>query len=1553
MIGSPRLRKALRRLGVVLVVMLALVLLPLAALQFSAVRALVLDRVVESITASLPGELQMRHTSWPRFSHLLLEDVDWTAAGDTLAQVARVELRWDTGAALRRHLHVPMLHVQVSRLDVPGLQRLLASPPTDEAHRTAKEDAGSVAIPWFRQGSLPGVPSAWFEDVRVEARDCRLTDATGVVRLQLGLQADLRAGLVPRLFVDPLQLEMTGPDLEIDAGIVRVDPDSGRLDLTLQTASTSPWQLTASTDTSTPDVVALQVHVGPQGAEPLRLLESHSRLQRTGSQVEGMQVDITLQTPDVAMLRSLPALGEHLQAVPDLQGLTVQCQGAVRWSPEWDVDVQAQLQPNSWVEGGGGHLRVGGDSLVVRDVALQLDGLQLNGDWQQRGANRQGDVHLQVDGSEWIHTLAPDAEVPQQLAVDLRARLTQEASAPRWEARLRAAVQQGATRIDDLLCQAASTSTPQDIRFHVQSRQQGWDVTVSGETALGDSVRASLDPIVLRQATAGALQPRSEPLPAPRGPTRVVWQAQRGVQVHALRLTGDLGPVQAEAHWSPSGNASMTVDADWSQPPRLLLSSLADSLQRRLIRDWPARSAPSIHLQAHAEPQTGGTAVQLATDLVLPGPRTFAFVLPESVQVDDLDVLRGTIQADAFQDSLSFRWRAALDLSQTSWLDSTGVQAHARADSVFLDSLRLLWDGLDVRLSGVADSSRVALEGGLHWNAARWIERIPQARSASLSVDTAARWSIHGSPSAPDVDVSLQAQIGSLWGGVPHLDGDIALRRGVVDEVDIVAPQGLSLRDLSWDRLQLTLRPAHSDHDTLSRLHFDLEGKQQAVRAALRLDLPQANRIQADTLALRLFDRQMVTTQPFTVHRTSQTTRLSDLDMQGTLGSLHADAFVSPDSLTLSADADLQLPPQPTWLRIPPGLWPNALRVQAIAAGNDSFSVSLQTSGLQLAARSQVSVRTRVRADRDSTRFHIDIVDPERNLLTSQGHLPLQWSLRPTHFALKEDSLSLHANFDDFPIPDVFEDPRTAIEYLARSRSSGGSKMLGSIDVDGRLAAPRVRSYLRLQPQDPSLAGYQVHLFVALQQDDSRWAADLQPQLARLSTAELLRPPGAKLAFWVERDTSRVLDAAAHMPVRLGLRDGHLQVESDAQLRAALRSPSLRLSDFAPLLPARTSLGGTLNIDLSAEGNWKDPQLGGGLRFTELSVEVPDGSRVRATGNIEVQGKISDPGVKGKVRVRDGLIRIPELPRSLLPKHGEALLLADSTFAAPRSRSTSPSTPRQTAASAAAAPSPGPGQPGDSLLAGAADSLSHGRLARPPRVASDKEVFLEIPGAFWIRGRGFEVELSGHLQLTVRGGQLRVLGELKAERGDLQLLASKFPIKTGKVLFYGDDETNPSLDLIMGRDYGDVSVEVVVQGTAKDPKIEFRSDPQLTEDEILSYVLFGRGTSQLDETQTSQFDERALALASLLTSNLGEGIREQTGVDMIGLEQSADTADRASLVVGKYLSPRVLLKYVQDLERGRGYAVNVEYWLRGGLRLMTTSSRYDQSGLELNWSHDY
>ena len=503
----------------------------------------------------------------------------------------------------------------------------------------------------------------------------------------------------------------------------------------------------------------------------------------------------------------------------------------------------------------------------------------------------------------------------------------------------------------------------------------------------------------------------------------------------------------------------------------------------------------------------------------------------------------------------------------------------------------------------------------------------------------------------------------------------------------------------------------------------------------------------------------------------------------------------------------------------------------------------------------------------------------------------------------------------------------------------------------GPLAEPRGHGYWTLQPQDPLLKTYKTHVFVALAQQGRSWGAALQEQLDALSTSDLLSAPGAKLAVWVQHDSLRVVDAAAHLPVSLGFENGSLKIDSGARLRAAVRTTQVNVSDFNSLLPSRAGLEGVLTVALQADGPWRDPQLSGGFQFKDLSVKVPDGSHVRASGNIDLQGTARNPGVKGKVTVRDGLIRIPEIPRSLLPVQGEALLLAnavpDADTLEPPADAGSPEAKVDSTAKNAA---PARGEHSKEVTA---KTPRRDTQAVVKTTSNNTDVSLAIPGAFWIRGRGFEVELSGNLQLTIRDGQPRVVGELKAERGALQLMASKFPVKSGRVLFFGDDETNPSLDLVMGRKYGYVSVEVVVQGTAKEPIIEFRSDPQLTEDEILSYVLFGRGISELNESQTQKYDERAVALASVLTASLSKGISSRSGVDMVGLEQSAETSDRASLVVGKYLSPRVLLKYVQDLEAGQGYSVNVEYWLKGGLRLMTSTSRYNQSGMELNWSHDY
>ena len=60
-----------------------------------------------------------------------------------------------------------------------------------------------------------------------------------------------------------------------------------------------------------------------------------------------------------------------------------------------------------------------------------------------------------------------------------------------------------------------------------------------------------------------------------------------------------------------------------------------------------------------------------------------------------------------------------------------------------------------------------------------------------------------------------------------------------------------------------------------------------------------------------------------------------------------------------------------------------------------------------------------------------------------------------------------------------------------------------------------------------------------------------------------------------------------------------------------------------------------------------------------------------------------------------------------------------------------------------------------------------------------------------------------------------------------------------------------------------------------------------------------------------------------------------------------------SLLIGKYLSPRVLLKYEQGLDQWSTFFINLEYFLNRNFKIETLLSQEGQSGLQVNWGREY
>ena len=76
------------------------------------------------------------------------------------------------------------------------------------------------------------------------------------------------------------------------------------------------------------------------------------------------------------------------------------------------------------------------------------------------------------------------------------------------------------------------------------------------------------------------------------------------------------------------------------------------------------------------------------------------------------------------------------------------------------------------------------------------------------------------------------------------------------------------------------------------------------------------------------------------------------------------------------------------------------------------------------------------------------------------------------------------------------------------------------------------------------------------------------------------------------------------------------------------------------------------------------------------------------------------------------------------------------------------------------------------------------------------------------------------------------------------------------------------------------------------------------------------------------------------------------GVDQVQI--GSDTAGGSTLVLGKFINPRLLLKYHQSLARSSAYFMTLEYTISRLFKLISTYGQGEEaSGVELRWQERY
>ncbi|SUW65591.1 Family of uncharacterised function (DUF490) [Buttiauxella agrestis] len=175
---------------------------------------------------------------------------------------------------------------------------------------------------------------------------------------------------------------------------------------------------------------------------------------------------------------------------------------------------------------------------------------------------------------------------------------------------------------------------------------------------------------------------------------------------------------------------------------------------------------------------------------------------------------------------------------------------------------------------------------------------------------------------------------------------------------------------------------------------------------------------------------------------------------------------------------------------------------------------------------------------------------------------------------------------------------------------------------------------------------------------------------------------------------------------------------------------------------------------------------------------------------------------------------------------------------------------------------------------------------------------------------GLKARLSGDLKMVQDRQGLGLNGQINIPEGRFHAYGQDLIVRKGELLFSGPPD-QPLLNIEAIRNpestENDVIAGVRVTGSADEPKAEIFSDPAMSQQEALSYLLRGQGLDSSGDdgnAMTSMLVGLGVAQSGQVVGKIGETF----GVSNLALD-TAGVGDSSQVVVSGYVLPGLQVKY--------------------------------------------
>lgn len=181
--------------------------------------------------------------------------------------------------------------------------------------------------------------------------------------------------------------------------------------------------------------------------------------------------------------------------------------------------------------------------------------------------------------------------------------------------------------------------------------------------------------------------------------------------------------------------------------------------------------------------------------------------------------------------------------------------------------------------------------------------------------------------------------------------------------------------------------------------------------------------------------------------------------------------------------------------------------------------------------------------------------------------------------------------------------------------------------------------------------------------------------------------------------------------------------------------------------------------------------------------------------------------------------------------------------------------------------------------------------------------------------KGDQVEVGVGGKITAKlGNELDVTGKLETKRGTLFISGKTFEIERGTVTFTGGPPDTPIISAVARYDSpAGYTVYAEYTGTASEGKLNLRSEPPLSQDEILTLLMFGTpdGSFGAGNESSNQLSTVVSVAGSTAAQGLNRALSKVTDLDVSARVDTSTGAPRPELVL--QLTPRVAARVTQAL----------------------------------------